>query len=1255
MKLIHQCFYSTCLCVLALPAYSQQTLWYSGDTTGPSTYANGVGITGPGVPFFLIYQDFAVPAPGWHITSVFGNDYFTIGSFSTFATWEIRSGMPAGNGGAIVASGDAAITRTATGRTSSSGSLALTEFKTQLDGLSLDLPPGHYWLAVTPDDNDNWSPLSSETSGANCIGTPCGNSGNAFLENQTMLPSTFPASSVNFSMGVIGTVAQNPIPPVLCQANAGTPFLARAEGITELVGDILLNCSGGTPTPAGQPVPTSTFEVSLNTTITSRLLDQSTGLSEAMLMIDEPNPGSAAAVPNNTVVLPPAGSPPQMICATAAGCAETGTGGSPSPYQTQPNVFLGEQSGTGTIIWNNVPIDPPGPNVNRTIRITNLRANASQLPLSTTLIPTAITATVSDLSLNIVSPTQTVAYIQPGVIASGTNASIPQCGSHNASLIGGTGTPAFDFNLTASERFASSSFKRRDYGLTADGPTAPQLFAQNVPGFPYNTESGFYAPALFSVGSRAGLADFGTRIRVTFSNVGAGARIFVPTSFPLTTNGSTSTPPGPQPPVPAGIANAQMQLVQTDQYGNSASPGYTSVPAIATVQGSPVAEVNYSGNTAYAVYEIVNSDPNAPEVATIPVAVAFNVTGSLPALGWVNVNISEAPDGGPLAGIPLADTTAPIPRFADTSVPQPAYTIVPCLVPISVTTNPPGLQVIVDGVTLTSPQNLNWTPGTTHTIAVTSSQGNSSSRHIFQNWTGGLPQSFQITAPTSADTFTANFDTEYFLTMNAGAGGTVSPSSGWFNAGQTVAISATPASGSSFAGWTGTGSGSFTGAVNNSSVTINGPITESASFGGAPPSAVSVSPNAGSGSAQTFAFTFSDPGGATNIASTQIDINSKLTVTGACYFYYARGSNAIYLASDTGVWQGPQTIGVAGTLQNSQCTVDAGASSSAASGNALTLNLALGFKAAFAGPKNIYMEVQDATADSGWSLHGTWTVSGSVESSSPPAPLSVTPNMGSGASENFEFAFSDPNGVADISSVQIDINAQLAVAGACYVYFVPNSLAIYLADDTGAWQGPMTVGRVGILQNSQCVVDAGNSAILGAGTNTTLTVILAVSFNPAFVGTKNVYMEVQNRAQDSGWALKGTWTVTSVPTPDFSISMSAGPGSITASSSAQYTVTVTAINGFNGTVTFGVSGLPSGVTGSFTFTSEPGSSSNTLTIATTAGASPGTFPITVTGTSGSLQHSASASLTITGTSSGPPVPASVTPNAGTGLRHAECR
>jgi hypothetical protein len=103
-------------------------------------------------------------------------------------------------------------------------------------------------------------------------------------------------------------------------------------------------------------------------------------------------------------------------------------------------------------------------------------------------------------------------------------------------------------------------------------------------------------------------------------------------------------------------------------------------------------------------------------------------------------------------------------------------------------------------------------------------------------------------------------------------------------------------------------------------------------------------------------------------------INSTLAAAGSCYFYYVPASKLIYLATDAGAWQGFLTIGTAGTMQNSHCTVDAGASSVTSSGNNLTLNLALSFNAGFAGAKNIYMEVQNATLDSGWAQRGAWTV-----------------------------------------------------------------------------------------------------------------------------------------------------------------------------------------------------------------------------------------------------------------------------------------
>src|SRR5690348_2204971 len=73
-----------------------------------------------------------------------------------------------------------------------------------------------------------------------------------------------------------------------CTANAGVPPVVRAEGITELVGDLILNCTGANFTPAAQPIPQSNVQIFLNTNVTSRLYTGN--LSEAILTIDEPYP-----------------------------------------------------------------------------------------------------------------------------------------------------------------------------------------------------------------------------------------------------------------------------------------------------------------------------------------------------------------------------------------------------------------------------------------------------------------------------------------------------------------------------------------------------------------------------------------------------------------------------------------------------------------------------------------------------------------------------------------------------------------------------------------------------------------------------------------------------------------------------------------------------------------------------------------------------------------------------------------------------
>jgi len=145
--------------------------------------------------------------------------------------------------------------------------------------------------------------------------------------------------------------------------------------------------------------------------------------------------------------------------------------------------------------------------------------------------------------------------------------------------------------------------------------------------------------------------------------------------------------------------------------------------------------------------------------------------------------------------------------------------------------------------------------------------------------------------------------------------------------------------------------------------------------GASGPTAISVAPSSGSGSSQAFAFNFLDPAGATDISSAQIVIDGSLSGTGSCYLYfYGNGANVIYLASDAGAFESGISLGTVGTLQNSQCTINVGASSAILSGTTLALNLAVGFQHAFAGAKIVYMFVQNASIGSGWTQQGIWTV-----------------------------------------------------------------------------------------------------------------------------------------------------------------------------------------------------------------------------------------------------------------------------------------
>ena len=96
------------------------------------------------------------------------------------------------------------------------------------------------------------------------------------------------------------------------------------------------------------------------------------------------------------------------------------------------------------------------------------------------------------------------------------------------------------------------------------------------------------------------------------------------------------------------------------------------------------------------------------------------------------------------------------------------------------------------------------------------------------------------------------------------------------------------------------------------------------------------------------------------------------------------------------------------------------------------------------------------------------------------------------------------------------------------------------------------------------------------------------------------------------------------PTPDFGLGVTPASTTVTQGTSGVYTVSVGSVGGFSGSVALSQSGLPNGGFSPGSVTA-PGSS--TLTV-NTSSIGPGSYPFTITGTSGSTTHTASATLVV---------------------------
>lgn len=511
-----------------------------------------------------------------------------------------------------------------------------------------------------------------------------------------------------------------------CTAMASVPSIARAEGLSELVGDYIVQCTGGS---AGTTYNLN-WQVYLNTAITSQLLPGSATLTEALLIVDE--------------LVPTSGVP----CLDSDTTSPCGAG--------MTNTYRGTKAAENSISWTNIPFVAPGAGT-RVFRFTNIRVNASQVS------PGPISMLVSasgPASLPLSNPVQTVAFVQAGLsldVRNCNNTGSPdasltamhQCSSVNATQ---SGDPTAAVDLSSAGRLPGSQFtiRFREGFANAFKPQAALGQTASVPGTIYSSESGFANTA--RLGLYTGMATSGTRLIVRFANIPAGVKLQVGT-------GNTW-----------GTSSATVALVSTDASGASPT-GLSVVPAsstgnkcsLDTTRSFAAADIPvYPDGSAMAVWEVMASNPNAMETVAIPVIVSYtsNPVLNLPALGASTLSGTLAP----LSTVAVASNSAPVPRFADGAAVASAFSVVACSsqrYALQTSVIPVGAGTITANPSSTDGK---YDSGTAVQLTATANAD-----YAFSNWTGDAPSGMNPVTLTmnSAKSATANFSCLYGLSAGA--------------------------------------------------------------------------------------------------------------------------------------------------------------------------------------------------------------------------------------------------------------------------------------------------------------------------------------------------------------------------------------------------------------------------------------------------------------------------------------------------------
>ena len=172
---------------------------------------------------------------------------------------------------------------------------------------------------------------------------------------------------------------------------------------------------------------------------------------------------------------------------------------------------------------------------------------------------------------------------------------------------------------------------------------------------------------------------------------------------------------------------------------------------------------------------------------------------------------------------------------------------------VTITSNPTGSGfVVVDNAPqVTTPATYSWVTGSTHSISANSPvSGSTGTRYVFTSWSDSGAISHPITVPTGTATYTANYKTQYTLSIanSPSAGGTTNPSSSgspyWEDTTTLVPVTETPNTSGFYSFYYWSLDGANVGSATSYSVLMNAPHTLTAYFRGS--SSLTLNPPPGS-------------------------------------------------------------------------------------------------------------------------------------------------------------------------------------------------------------------------------------------------------------------------------------------------------------------------------------------------------------------------------------------------------------------------